>query len=141
MINPDFEKKTIELLKKQFRLNIEEACFSSGVMPKYILLDRTRNIHSYFVYLYHDNGAIYSLRSGRNSNFKDTLIHIIRKQYSELDRPVFFIIQDSEGQTKVMEGGEIREHLLENSGCCIEKYILANASLFSEVVCQIKREL
>ena len=45
----DFEEKILAKLRKDYRLKIEDANFAKGLIPVKILLDGTRNIHSYLV--------------------------------------------------------------------------------------------
>ncbi|MDR1551944.1 MAG: hypothetical protein LBS69_00575 [Prevotellaceae bacterium] len=140
MSNEEFEFSISNTLKSIYRLNIEAACFAAGFVPKHILLDRTRNIHSYFLFLRtKDQHIITSICD--TGHLKDGLINVLRTQYSQLDRPLFLIIQDNDKSLKVIEGNFVREKLLEAPNANIEDFLLSNAENFNDIIYSIKKEL
>ena len=140
MSNEEFELSLCDQLKKQYRLNIESACFSTGYIPKYILLDRTRNIHSYLVFCRKEKNNIIS-SFWENGKLISGLINILKIQFSKLDRPLFLIIQNNDKTLKVIEGNYVREELLENSNPNIEEFLLSESVNFQDVILNIKSEL
>ena len=62
-------------------------------------------------------------------------------QYSDLDRPLFFIFRDNEGKYKAIEGNELRETFLENPHINITEYILENSYKLFDMLLRIKNEL
>jgi len=87
----DIESNIINLLKSQYKLKIEEANFAKGLIPKYILLDRTRNIHSYIVPTLVQDKII---ETYYNVSCKsDTLELLYKLQFSSLDRPLFLVFK------------------------------------------------
>lgn len=136
------ESIVIDELKSNYKLKIEEACFSTDWIPKHILLDRTRNIHSYFIFAtFYKN--IYKGRYFNNdNNFENDIIELIKTQYSKLDRPLFLIIQDENYHLLGIEASTIREFILENKQIqTIKNFISNNAIGLLEIISQIKLEL
>ena len=140
MSNEEFDFYISKRLKSTYRLNVELACFASGFVPKHILLDRTRNIHSYLLFLRNENQHIVTSICD-TEHLKDGLINVLRTQYSQLDRPLFLIIQDFDNSLKVIEGNYIREKLLETPNENIENFLLSNAENFNDIIFSIKKEL
>ena len=140
MNNEVFEQSLSDLLKKQYRLNIELACFSSGYIPKYVLLDRTRNIHSYIVFCRKEKNDIIS-SFWEQGKLINGLVDMLKAQFSKLDRPLFFIIQENEKVLKVIEGNYIREELLRKSNINIENFLLSESVNFQDIILNIKSEL
>jgi len=140
MSNEEFEFSISNKLKKMYRLNIELACFAAGFVPKHILLDRTRNIHSYLLFLRTENQQIITSICD-TEHLKDGLLNVLRVQYSQLDRPLFLIIQDNDKSLKLIEGNYVREKLLETPNEDIEALLLSQAENFNDVVYRIKKEL
>ncbi len=136
------ELNTLNIIKKKYKLNIELASFCSGYIPQYILLDKTRNIHSYMVFSEIVNSSFKGSYFDRKSDFKDILLELLKIQYSTLDRPVFFII-NSNGNIQAIECGSIREFLLENNSDLenIENFIINESVSFDDIIKQVKREL
>jgi len=140
MSNEEFEISISNKLKQQYKLNIELACFAMGFVPKHILLDRTRNIHSYLMFFRSENQQITSSIC-ENANLKDRLINILRTQYSQLDRPLFLIIQNNDKTLKIIEGNYVREKLLETPNENIENFLLSQADNLNDIIFSIKKEL
>lgn len=134
----DFEKEINTQLCKQIRLRIEQACFATGYIPNYILLDSTRNIHSYIEYCNYQNGKLFSSHWDSESN--DGLINLLRTQYSQLDRPLFFIFK-IDGVFRAIESSPIREHLLENRDNNISQFFIEHSDPLREIIPQIIQEL
>ena len=82
----DRDLKLIKHFKLKYKLNIEKACFSKGWIPKYIILDRTRNIHSYCVFIFQDDFTF------TNDFINKDLIEFSKIRYSSLDRPLFIFL-------------------------------------------------
>ena len=79
----DYEIKEIESAKNfynQFKMKLEVACFSNGYIPKYIILDRTRNIHSYLVFIYLSKGKFSCRYFSPKSNPLDDILEILKIQ-------------------------------------------------------------
>jgi len=121
-------------------LHIENANFAKGYIPRKILLDNTRNIHSYFVFCKYENDFIYSAY-WQKENFSKSLIAMITLQYSDLDRPLFIVFRNKENQYNVIEGNELREILLEQPNTDLVGFILHNSVNFNEMIINIKKEL
>lgn len=124
--------------KKYSKLHLEKACFSIGSIPNYILLDSTRNIHSYFEFCSLVNGRVHSVHIGDSDN--NGLLGLLRTQYSQLDRPLFFII-NIKGSLYSIESEIIREHLLEGRDRDVSNFIIENADRFQDVITFITQEL
>lgn len=135
----NFEEKIISKLKHDYRLKIEDANFAKGLIPVKILLDRTRNIHSYIVVCEKEGNIIESPYWDEN-NFVTNLKSMLALQFSDLDRPLFFIFE-SENKLKTIEGNCLREAILENQNMDINKYILDNSFLFNDIITRIHKEL
>jgi hypothetical protein len=108
---------TIALIKKQYKLNIELASFQKGFIPNYILLDKTRNIHSYIVVADYDNSTIGGYYFNKDIDFNSILIELLKIQYSTLDRPLFLIL-NSKNKFNVIE-------------CSFGYYIIDKLAIFS----------
>ena len=88
LIDKEFE--LLKHVKFKYKLNIEKACFATGWIPKYIILDRTRNIHSYCVFIFEDEFSFTT--NFINSNLEE----YYKIRYSALDRPLFiFLISEN----------------------------------------------
>jgi hypothetical protein len=136
------ENLVINKLKSNYKLKIEEACFSTEWIPKHILLDKTRNIHSYFVFAtYNDNE--YKGRYFTDDNyFENQITELIKTQYSSLDRPLFLIIKDENDNLLSIEGSFIREFILEKKkNQKIKNFISSEVVSFDEIINKIKKEL
>ena len=140
MSNEEFENIIISQINSQYRLNIESSCFSTGYIPIHILLDRTRNIHSYFVFCRNDNHHIVG-SYWEQGNLKSALLNILRTQFSKLDRPLFLIIQNEDNTLKIIEGNYIREQILETPNVNIEELLLTQSDNFQDIILNIKKEL
>lgn len=122
-----------------FGFKIEEANFSKGFIPKHIILDRTRNIHSYIVFCDICEGKSSSIYWDNNSS-KEGVISIVQTQYSQLNRPLFFVFQKDK-QFVCIEGNEVREKLLANPEVDIISYMWNNSMSFMETSMLIHKEL
>jgi hypothetical protein len=107
-----FEKTTIdrdlELIKhfkSKYKLNIEKACFSTGWIPNYIILDRTRNIHSYCVFIFQEDFTF------TNDFINKDLIEFSKIRYSSLDRPLFIFLISNDLNIKFFEIEEFKNLL------------------------------
>ncbi len=136
----EFENLECSTLSKKYRLHFEDAIFAQGIMPRKILLDGTRNIHSYFVFCKYDNEFL-SSSYWSVKNFSSNIRKILGLQYSDLDRPLFFVYRDKDNKYKTMEGGELREALLDKPDLDVTSYILHNSYPFIDLICNIKKEL
>lgn len=136
----NYENMECITLCKQYKFHIEDANFSKGFIPKKILLDRTRNIHSYLVFCKIENNSLLS-EYWSGSNFTSAFKSILATQYSDLDRPLFFLFRDNNSMLKSIEGAEIRYAILKNPKLNIYNYILEHSICFNEVAFRLKREL
>lgn len=134
-------EQIILYLKSELKLKIESANFAQGYIPRDILLDRTRNIHSYIIPCLFKNEKIDSIYWS-DTNFIDSIIALLRVQYSQLDRPLFFIIK-KDNDYKIIEGNIIREYILENSISKTDllQFILSTSNNLSDIIYKIKNEL
>lgn len=135
-----YEAHIVTRLRKTYNLRIERACFASGSIPQYILLDRTRNIHSYLIPCYIEGGIIQSSMWDVNS-FQQTIMDVLRVQYSQLDRPLFLLYKDALNDIRIIEGGFIRDCILSDTRINIQECIFNESDSFVEVVGKIKQEL
>jgi len=136
----NIEQKIIVTLKKRFKLKIEEACFASGSIPKLIILDRTRNIHSYLIICKKDKNNLLSSQFLHGYNLEKNLIEITKIQYSSLDRPLFLVYKnESDKSIKAIEVSEIRELFLHDKFSRINLFQLEMD--FDKVYPLIKQEL
>jgi hypothetical protein len=129
-------------IKNKYRLNIELASFAKGNIPKYILLDKTRNIHSYLVFASIVNNHIVGDYFGNGGDFKNFILELLRLQYSTLDRPVFLIV-DVESEMKIIECNVIREFLINEPNLLkgINGLISDELDILDDVISRIKAEL
>lgn len=134
-------EQIILYLKSELKLKIESANFAQGYIPRDILLDRTRNIHSYIIPCLFNNEKVDS-NYWSDTNFIDSLIALLRIQYSQLDRPLFFIIK-KDNDYKIIEGNIIREYILANSVSQTDllQFILSTSNNLSDIIYKIKSEL
>ena len=129
----------IAYFQKTYGLKIEEANFSKGFIPKHIVLDRTRNIHSYIVFCDVNEGNI-SSQYWDESSYKEGIISVLQTQYSQLSRPLFFIYKKN-GNYVCIEGNEVREELLSNPDTDIISYMLNNTMSLMETSALMHKEL
>lgn len=127
-------------IKSKYRLNIEKACFAQNYIPNYILLDSTRNIHSYIEFCVLEDGHLHSIHWSKE-DLLTGLIKVLQVQTSQLDRPLFFIYKDETETYKVIESDFVKERILEGEAATIEDFILTNSDTFTEILPLIKREL
>lgn len=137
---PKLEADMCQSLRKKYRLNIEKANFSTAFIPNYILLDSTRNIYSYLEFCKVEKNGLVSSHWDIEHQLSGVLA-MIQTQYSQLDRPLFFVFNDSNGQTCIIESSPVREHLLEERDGNITGFMLANADKFQDVFQKIHDEL
>ena len=135
-----FEVSISALLKKEYRLKLEPVSFPNHTIPRFILLDRTRNIHSYFAFCRNKNNMLESSHWNANEMVVG-LTKLIQTQHSELDRPLFIVIQNKGSSLKIIEGNRIRERLLEYGSAGLESYLLTDSDSLSDVLIKIKEEL
>lgn len=135
-----YEAEMCSSLRKKYRLNIAKASFSTNSIPNYILLDSTRNIHSYLEFCQKDGNNLVSAHWGLQDQLKGVL-SVVRTQYSQLDRPLFFIFPDEKGTLYIIESSDVREHLLEDRDDQVTSFMIANADKFQDMFKQIYDEL
>ena len=141
MKNSDaFEAEMCAALKAKYKLHIEKSCFSTGAIPNYLLLDSTRNIHSYIEFCDVVDGVFESAHIDVKSPNKG-VIDIVRTQYSQLDRPLFFIYKDEKGIFRVIESTPIREHLLDERDDNVSIFMIQNADALQDVLTNVYKEL
>ena len=136
----EFENLECLSFCKKYRLHIEDANFAKGYIPRKILLDNTRNIHSYFVFCKYENDFI-SSAYWQKDNFSKSLISMIAMQYSDLGRPLFLVFRGNDNHYNAIEGNELREVLLEQPNMDMVKYIIENSCDFNDMIINIQREL
>ena len=134
------EARMCEILRSKYKLRIEKSCFSTGAMPNYIILDSTRNIHSYVEFCDIGDGVLTSIHID-NKQPLSGLVDVLRTQYSQLDRPLFFIFQNSTGTLMTIESEIVREHLLNKRDDDISAFISTSADKLQDVIPLIYREL
>ena len=141
MNNEEHDNALISRISKMYRLHIESACFANACIPKFILLDRTRNIHSYIIPCRIVDGHIEcSYKNGKT--LSESVINLLKIQYSQLDRPVFLLFEDQNNSLKIIEGNYLRERVLEDGSIYdIENMLLKESLNLSEEILQIKKEL
>ncbi len=101
----DRDLELIKHFKSKYKLNIEKACFSKGWIPNYIILDRTRNIHSYCVFIFQEDFTF-------TSDFiNNDLIEFSKIRYSSLDRPLFVFLISNNLNIKFFEIEEFKNLL------------------------------
>lgn len=140
MNSEEYENYLISKISKEYRLKIESACFANEDIPKFILLDRTRNIHSYLVPCRIVNGHFESTYKN-DKQFSLSVINLLRVQYSQLDRPVFLLFEDQSNTLKIVEGNYLRMRILEDEEYNIEKILQQESLSLSKEILQIKNEL
>ncbi len=137
------EKEIINILYSNYKLKFENACFSEGYIPKHIILDRTRNIHSYVIFICKEGEDYYSRYFKNKSNYSSDLIQILKTQYSQLDRPLFFITETEDKKLVLIEGNELRELLLSDIILLDEliSQIIPLSIPVKDIISKIKAEL
>lgn len=88
--------KLVSQLKKDYKVSLHEACFSEGVIPRFIILDKTRNIHSYIDFYNCQRQSIRGEIHQSNVEIKEKLIKFCQIQFSSLDRPFFLHVDKYE---------------------------------------------
>jgi hypothetical protein len=141
MNNIQYSKDLITKIYTKYKIKIEEACFSKGFIPKHIILDRTRNIHSYVTFVQFEKNRISGDLFEYSKDFLLPLVEYVKIQYSQLDRPLFFIFLDDSGEVSSIDACEIRIHLLEHGGTKIINFINTNKINGQHLFTQIKNEL
>jgi hypothetical protein len=135
----EFENRECHTLSTKYKLNIEDANFAKGFIPRKIILDRTRNIHSYLVICKCVDDFLWS-NYWEKDTFTASIKSMLAVQYSELDRPLFFIFS-IENRCRIIEGNELREAILDDPKIDINQYILSNAYNLFDMIIKIKKEL
>ena len=107
-VSMDRDLKLVKHFKSKYKLNIEKACFAKGWIPKYIILDRTRNIHSYCVFIFQDDFTF------TNDFIYNDLIEFYKIKYSSLDRPLFVFLISADFKIKFFEIEEFKNLLITN---------------------------
>ena len=135
-----YEADMCSSLRKKYRLNIEKASFSTNSIPNYILLDSTRNIHSYLEFCQKSGDNLISAHWSLKDQLKGVL-SVVRTQYSQLDRPLFFIFPDEKGTLYTIESSDVREHLLKDRDEHVTSFMIDNADKFQDMFRQIHKVL
>ena len=86
--------KIISQIKRDYKLTLHEACFSEWHLPRFIILDRTRNIHSYIDFYDYPSQNLRGEKLSSCDEIKEKLIKFCQIQYSTLDRPFFLYIEN-----------------------------------------------
>ena len=107
------EKSIITSLHLNYNLKLIEASFSEGYISKYILLDRTRNIHSYYELAEIVDDDLIN-RLFINHKIENVFLELSRIQYSTLDRPSFLIIRNKVGVLQIINIADVRRLFLKN---------------------------
>lgn len=141
MNNIQNSKDLITKIYTKYKVKIEEACFSNGYIPKHIILDKTRNIHSYLTFIKVEKSRISGEVFELTKDFLIPIIEYVKIQYSQLDRPLFFIFLDEFGEISGVDASDIRIQLLENGGKGIIQFINQNKINGQQLFTQIKNEL
>lgn len=136
----NYENTECESLCAKYKLRIEDANFAKGLIPRKILLDHTRNIHSYIVTCKLSDNILQSIYWNKDT-FEYSLKKMLAIQNSNLDRPLFFVYKINANEYKTIEGNEIREALLENPLLNPTNFILNNSYTLDEIINQIHKEL
>lgn len=140
MMEVGFEQAFFEALKRKYKLRIEEANFAGENIPKYLLLDSTRNIHSYLILCCEHQGMLLS-NYWDGINAKKQIVKLLRIQYSQLDRPLFFFLKLEGGETRIIESEVMRYELLQSPDCDIMEFMMDMSEPMSGVLSKIKNEL
>lgn len=140
MIRTDFENRLSQKLKDSYKLRMDIANFATSFIPRDILLDRTRNIHSYMLFCEVKKGKIYSSYWDQNS-MKNIILNFLRTQYSSLDRPLFFVMQNEDQSIHIIESTIVREELLNNPSTDLNSFMINKALEIFNVLPKIYREL
>lgn len=135
-----FEERLSSNLKKNYKLRMDIANFATGFIPKYILLDRTRNIHSYMLFC-EIKGEKVCCSYWNQNNMKESVMEFLKLQYSSLDRPLFLVLQDNKNNIHMLESTIIREQLLDNPSTDLNKFIISEAVEISDILPRIYKEL
>lgn len=107
------ELDILQTLKGKYKFKIENACFSKGWIPNYILLDRTRNIHSYIIICAQIDGTLISRNFLDKEKFENNFLALSQIQYSQLNRPLFIIFKDTfSSSLKAIEVSDIKNLFL-----------------------------
>ena len=134
----NIECDIIDSLKLNYDLKLTNASFSKGFIPKYILLDRTRNIHSYFELGLLKNNKVLN-RLITDDDFDSVLLELSKIQYSTLDRPLFLLFKDETGSLSIVDIADVRKLFFEQNfsfkSLCNQMYPII------DVVIKIKNEL
>ncbi|MBP5721360.1 MAG: hypothetical protein J6W82_09910 [Bacteroidales bacterium] len=136
----EYEASLCQKLRSKYKINIEKASFSTASIPNYIILDSTRNIHSYVEFCKIEKEQLVS----SHWDIKDQLrgvLSVIQTQYSQLDRPLFFMFPDENGVFYSIESSVVREHLLEERDPAITTFMINNSDKFQDVFPKIHKEL
>lgn len=81
-----------------------------------------------------------SYKNGKT--LSESVINLLKIQYSQLDRPVFLLFEDQNNSLKIIEGNYLRERVLEDGSIYdIENMLLKESLNLSEEILQIKKEL
>lgn len=125
----DKDLDLVTLFRLKYKLKIEEACFSRGWIPNHIILDKTRNIHSYCVFFFQDDFTF------TNNFINKDLIELSRIKYSSLDRPLFIFKISGDLSIKFFEIDEFK-NLLEQkelNELNLERLWIDFDSMFSKI--------
>jgi hypothetical protein len=141
MNNINYSIDLITKIYTKYKIKVEEACFSTGFIPKYIILDKTRNIHSYITFIQIEKSKISGDLFEFSKDFLFPLVEYVKIQYSQLDRPLFFLFLDNSGEIAGIDASDIRMQLLEYGGSDMIHFINKNMINGQQLFTQIKNEL
>jgi hypothetical protein len=137
-INPGND--ILSTLRDKYKFKIENACFAVGAIPKLILLDRTRNIHSYIILCNKTGDNLISKDFLHGDDLEKNLVEITKIQFSSLDRPLFLLFENKILKNiDVIEVSEVKELFLRGE-FSIKKLFELTMS-FDQVSTFIKQEL
>lgn len=140
MKNITTKNDILSILKDKYKFNIEKACFAKGAIPKLILLDRTRNIHSYIILCKKTEDNLISEDFLHGDDLEKNLVEITKIQFSELDRPLFIVFKNKTLKNiGVIEVSEVKELILRGEFSIKNLFDLTMS--FDQVSTFVKQEL
>lgn len=131
------EEAAAVFLRQNFGIKLEKACFAKGIIPPYLILDRTRNIHSYATFIFKENGTLSHRGVDASLDIIGYLRQLAKIQFSELDRPLFLFLFDDEFKLSASEIEIIKDHLFSND--ITEENLLSffdNSNYFPQIIKQ-----
>lgn len=102
----------INTLESKYKLKLEKSCFSKGWIPNYLILDKTRNIHSYVTFFFLENHKLYT-ETSFIPDINEVCKELYKIKFSTLQRPLFIIIEE-ENNLKMVEIDDFKENIIKN---------------------------